>query len=133
MYKNTENRRTKEQRNKRSNTREQGDKRTTYCNKVKWGALAPPLDVFSERTRGQEDRVIWRAKLYPQRAPCKGRVLMTTKQKDMKTIVIKYTRTSWQDNKISKRTRNTYNTWTRTKQNERTKDQLTSTREQGDK
>ena len=62
-----------------------GYKRTKYCNKVKWGALAPNFDVFSERTKGQDDRIIWRAKLLPKRAPCMGRVLMTTKQKDMKT------------------------------------------------
>ena len=89
------NKRSKEQDNK--GTREQGDKRTTYCNKVK----CPPLDVFFERTKGQEDRIIWRAKLHPKRAPCKGRVLMTRKHKDKKTILIKYKRTREQDNKRS--------------------------------
>ena len=50
----------KEPKNKRSKehdskgTREHRDKRTTYCNKVK----CPPLDVFFERTKGQEDRII---------------------------------------------------------------------------
>jgi hypothetical protein len=128
------NKRSKEQDNK--GTREHGDKRTTYCNKVK----CPPLDVFFERTKGQEDRIIWRAKLHPKQAPCKGRVLMTRKQKNKKTILIKYKRTREQDINISWITTNKEHTMTRTKEdteaeNRRTREQrikITNTREQGD-
>ena len=110
MDKKKEKRRTREQRKKRTNTREQGDKITKYCNKVTLGALAPHLTVSPReqkgiRTRRQDNLA---CKIAPKAGPMQGTSVddkETKGQEDNINKVQENKRARGQYNKRSKRTR----------------------------
>ena len=85
---------------------------------------------------GSEDRIIWRANLHPTRAPCKGRETkgqndtinkVQEKEKAREQTTKCYNEEREHDDKIKE------GHWIGEPKNERTNDQRTNTREQGDK